>query len=216
MIDDIADKLAQGDVTSAAINRDLARLSKMHFRKRFQDWSCGFATIAANKHGVEQALGLILYALSLISLTQWRHICCGRGSDRSVDTFTEWYVFGTLLISVLIFIFLPNLALLSTYFSATTVIILLNIVLLQPVLGGEIVSPQRSLLLFVCNVIQIVVMFATWYSLGGEMEPLLTSVLTFATIGYSVKMPKTAITQIATNFVLVAVYLSHLMGRYGR
>lgn len=57
-----------------------------------------------------------------------------------------------------------------------------------------------SILLFVCNVTQIVFMFETWYRLGKQPDPLLTSVLTFATIGYAKKMPSwVVIAQIATE-----------------
>ena len=103
---------------------------------------------------------------------------------------------------------------LSTYFSATTVIALLNVVLLEGVFGGK-ASPERSVLLFMCNVAQIVFMFATWYRLGKQPEPLLTSIKTFATIGYAETMPCIAMVQIATDFVLLAVFLSHLVVSLG-
>lgn len=84
-------------------------------------------------------------------------------------------------------------------------------------LFGDLQSPGRSILLFICNLAQIIFMFATWYRLGGYLktEALLQSVLTFATIGYAEKMPLTAIAQIATNFVLPAIFLSHLIGQLG-
>jgi hypothetical protein len=58
-------------------------------------------------------------------------------------------------------------------------------------------------------------MFATWYKLGGVSDPLLQSILTFATIGYAPAMPRVAMAQIATNFLLLAIFLSHLIGRVG-
>src|SRR5262249_49184774 len=104
---------------------------------------------------------------------------------------TDAYVCGVLLLSVWIYS-VPSvcLASLSTYFSASTVIVLMNIVLLQG-LFGKILSPERSLLLFMCNVAQVTVMFTTWYRLGGYSgtEALLKSILTFATIDYAEKMP---------------------------
>jgi hypothetical protein len=110
----------------------------------------------------------------------------------------------------------PNvcLASLSTYFSATTVIVLLNVVLLEGVFGGK-ASPERSLLLFMCNVAQIVFMFAIWYRWGKQPAPLLTSIKTFATIDYAKTMPRIAMAQIATDFVLLAIFLSHLVGQLG-
>ena len=104
-----------------------------------------------------------------------------------------------------------SLAWWSTYFSASTVIVLLNVVLLHRVFG-EIPKPERSLLLFICNVAQIILMFAAWYQLLGcysQSDALLKSILAFATIGYAEDMPKVAMLQIATDFVLLAIFLSH-------
>jgi hypothetical protein len=132
------------------------------------------------------------------------------------DCFTEWYVVGILIASVLIYYFVPNfwLAILSTYISASTLIVMLHIVLLQRVFA-PIASAERSLLLFMCNVAQIVFMFATWYRLGGEPGPLLTSVLTVATIGSAKTMPRLAMLQIATDFLLLAIFLGFLLGQFG-
>jgi hypothetical protein len=77
-------------------------------------------------------------------------------------------------------------------------------------------SAERSLLLFICNAAQIVVMFATWYRLGGysETDALLKSVLTFATIGYAECKPFVAMAQIATDFLLLAIFLGFLLGQF--
>jgi hypothetical protein len=132
-----------------------------------------------------------------------------------LDSFTEWYVFVVMLLSGGIY-FVPSawLALLSTWFSAGTVVVMLHIVLLQRVFES-IVSAERSILLFMCNVAQIVFMFATWYRWGGEPGPLLKSILTFATIGYAKTMPGVAMTQIATDFVLLFIFLGFLLGQLG-
>ena len=103
----------------------------------------------------------------------------------------------------------------SAYFSATTLIVLLNILLLER-LFEEKASVGRSLLLFICNVAQITLMFATWYRLGGATDALLLSVLTLATISYEQDMPTIAMAQIATDFVLLAIFLSHLVGQLGQ
>ena len=94
---------------------------------------------------------------------------------------------------------------------------MLNIELLQRVFG-PVADPARSLLLFMCNVAQIVFMFGTWYRLCGgysETEALLKSILTFATISYADKVPAVAMAQIATDFVLLAIFLSQLVGQLG-
>ena len=189
----------------------------MHFRQGLRNWGRGFGTIAARTYGIERVVDWLLYSLTLLSPTQWLYIGLGGERVRSVNTWIDLYVVVALVVSILSFLF-PSLTagLVSTYFSAITLIAVLNIVLLQRVFRGEIVSPERSLLLFICNIAQIVLMFATWYFLGGEKAPLLRSVLTFATIGYSETMPRTTMTQIAIDFVLLAVYLSHLVGRVGK
>ena len=53
------------------------------------------------------------------------------------------------------------------------------------------------------------------YELGAQKDPLLRSVLTFATINYADDMPNLAMLQIATNFFLLAIFLSHLIGQVG-
>ena len=79
----------------------------MHFTQGLHDWARGFATIREEKHGIEQYFGLLLYALTLISLPQWWHVCFGKAGDKSVDTCTEWFVVVALVISILIFFFSP-------------------------------------------------------------------------------------------------------------
>jgi hypothetical protein len=120
--------------------------------------------------------------------------------------------------SVVTYFWAPNVwcAGFSTFFSASTVIVLLNVVLLQRVFGA-VFSPERSLLLFICNAAQITFMFATWYNLCGVRDPLLKSILTFATISYVDvdKMKPVAMAQIALDFLLLAIFLSHLIGRVG-
>jgi hypothetical protein len=99
----------------------------------------------------------------------------------------------------------------------STIIVLLNIVVLQRVFGKPAL-PERSLLLFMFNVAQIVFMFGTWYRMLGdysETEALLKSILTFATVGYAKTMPRLAMAQVTTGFVLLAIFLSHLVGQLG-
>jgi hypothetical protein len=188
----------------------------VHFRQGFRDWWDGARKIATGTLGIERVVGLALYALLLATPTQWAFIGFGTRT-RPLYSLTDAYVVGVLFLTIW-FYQVPTVwsAWLGTYFSATSVVVLLNIVLFQR-LFGELQSPGRSLLLFMCNVAQIIFMFATWYRLGGysKIEALLKSVLTFATIGYADKMPRTAIAQIATDFMLLAVFLSHLIGQLG-
>jgi hypothetical protein len=193
----------------------------MDFRSRFRRWwsrrtqIANKTQIANEKWGIVRVVGVPLYELTVLPPTTWAYIGFAT-EDRPLYWFTDACVVGALIVSVGIYYLAPNacLALLSTYFSAITVIVLLNVVLLQRVFGG-IASPERSLLLFMCNVAQIVFMFGTWYRLGREPEPLLKSILTSATLDYAKTMPRVAMAQIATDFVLLAIFLSHLVGQLG-
>jgi hypothetical protein len=153
-----------------------------------------------------------LYLLTLFSLPSLVIILFNR-NDRWI---TDAYVVAVLVFSVVTYVLAPYTwcAVVSTYFSASTVIVLLNIVVLQRVFG-PVFSPERSLLLFICNVAQITFMFAAWYYLCGVPGPLFKSILTFATIDKAEQMPSVAMAQIATNFVLLAIFLSQLVGRVG-
>ena len=182
----------------------------------FEIWRNNLKKIWATTRGIECIVGIILYCLTLLSLHQWILILLG-SRNKARSSFVDLYVFFALILSVAIFVFWPTrwLSVLSAYLSASTVVVLLNVVLLREVLG-DVESPGRSLLLFICNVTQIVFMFATLYYLGEHKEDaLLKSVLTFATIGYADRMPKMTMVQIGTDFLLVAIFLSHLMGVLG-
>jgi hypothetical protein len=186
----------------------------MHFRDGLGRWQYDLTKIVDETDGIVRVVGMVLHLLTLASPPQWAYIGFGTLA-RPRYWLTDLYVVGVLLLSIGIYL-APSvcLAWFSTYFSASTVIVLLHIVLLRRVFGTA-PSPERSLLLFMCNVAQIVIMFGAWYTLGNEPEPLLTSVLTFATIGYAKTMPHVAMAQIATNFVLLAIYLAHLVDQIG-
>jgi hypothetical protein len=187
----------------------------MHFRKGLQDWWSGLKKVEEEMRGIERVVGIALCTLRLTVLTEWVHVGFGK-PDRPLNWFTDAVVFGVAVVSAVIY-WGPNvyLAGVSTYFSYATLIILLNVLLLERIFG-EKASVGRSLLLFICNVAQITLMFATWYRLGGVSNPLLISILTLATIGYEPSMATIAMIQILTNFVLLAIFLSHLVGQIGQ
>jgi hypothetical protein len=187
----------------------------MHFRRGFRRWRAGLARICKETQGIARMVGVPLYVLNLLTslITQLAYIGFGT-KKRHLGWFTDLCVFVVLIASILIYCFVPSLAWLGTIFSASTVIAMLNIVLMQGVFG-PIQSPERSLLLFICNLAQITVMFATWYSLYRVHDPLLQSILTLATISHVNEMKPVAMAQIATDFLLLAVFLSQLIGQLG-
>jgi hypothetical protein len=189
----------------------------MGVREQFEIRRNNLKKVWVETQGIERVVGIVIYGLKILSLSELIPILLWK-EDKAPSSFTDTYVVLALVLSVAIFFFWPGfwLAVLSAYLSGSTVLVLLNIVLLRKVFG-DIESPERSLLLFICNVTQIVFMFATWYYyLGAHKEDALRiSVLTFATIAHAEKMPEVAMLQIATDFILLAIFLSHLIGQVG-
>jgi hypothetical protein len=181
------------------------------FQRARYDWRNNRARINWYTEGIVWVIGRLLHRLMWLTPTQLVSTALPK---RHVDCFTELYVVDVLVLSIGIYL-VPSvwLASLSTYISASSLIVWLHIVLLQRAFA-PIKSPQRSLLLFICNVVQIVFMFATWYRLCEVPDPLLKSILTFATISYADKMP-VAIAQIATDFLLLAIFLGFVIGQFG-
>ena len=107
---------------------------------------------------------------------------------------------------------------LTTYFLSATIIILLNVTFLTK-LFGPVVSNERTLLLFGFNVAQAILTFAIWYRFVldlGAGRALFEALLVFGTIGYPEGADTIVSIQIATDFMLVAVFLAVFVGNLGR
>jgi len=201
----------------------------MHFKS---EWWDGMKKIQSQPCGIERLVGTILHFLNIFLLSfwmyllakwiyiRWKYIRFGtRERPQSLSWVIDLYVCGALVLSILIFYWRPSecLAWVSAV-SGSTLLVLVNVVLLSKVLG-DIESPERSLILFMCNLAQIVFMYATWYHLKGayaQDEALLKSVLVLGTVGYPDKTPTVATIaqlQIATDIILLAIFLGHLAGR---
>jgi hypothetical protein len=79
-------------------------------------------------------------------------------------------------------------------------------------------SAGRSLILFICNVVQIILMFSIWYQLEAgpaKGDALFQSLLVFAKLGYPKHLEVLVGMQIATDFLLLAIFLAHQVGRVG-
>jgi hypothetical protein len=115
---------------------------------------------------------------------------------------------------------IPNcpLAWICSYFLFSTVVVLLHVVLLSKVFGN-VFSAERSLILFICNVVQLIFTFSIWYELiikqTTKGEALLKALLVFATLGYPPEAGVIVGLQIATDFLLLAIFLAHIVGRVG-
>ena len=93
-----------------------------------------------------------------------------------------------------------------------------RVLFLKKLLGPP-ASDERSLLLFFLNVIQVVLSFAIFYRCKLSIsvgKALFKTLLVFGTIG-SVDGAETIVGfQIATDFLLLAVFLAFFVGNLGR
>ena len=108
-------------------------------------------------------------------------------------------------------------ALVCSYISASTVVALLQVVFLSKLLG-PILSAERSLILFVLNVVQIVFTFSIWYQLEAGLSrenALFNALLVLGTVGYYDRANVLVGLQIATDLLLFAIFLASLIGRVG-
>ena len=155
----------------------------MRFREGWREWWDGLKKIQRRTRGIERWVGIPLYGLTLLVPTQWIPFVC-ETRERPLSSVIDGYVVGVLAFSISVYCH-PSvpLAWLNAYFSGGTLLVLVNVVLLRKVFG-DIESLERTLLLFMCNLAQIVFMYATWYHLEGQGDALLRSVLVLATIGF--------------------------------
>ena len=96
----------------------------MQFRRGLRDWWIGLKRVAAEARGIERVFEIVLCVLRLALPTEWVHLGFGT-QERPLHSFTDAYVICVLIASAFIYSF-PKvyLAWLSTYFSASTLIML--------------------------------------------------------------------------------------------
>lgn len=113
--------------------------------------------------------------------------------------------------------------LIAFYFLASVIVYLLNVVLLSKVLG-DILSRERSLILLILNIAQVMVIFAIFYRWKlpnlGFWEALIDAVFVFGTVSLPLEIERGAkpfaAFQTAIDFMLLAVFLAHFVGGLGR
>jgi hypothetical protein len=101
------------------------------------------------------------------------------------------------------------LAWLASYFLIGTIVLMANIVFLTKIFG-PLKSIERTLLLFIFNLVQLILTFAIWYRsvLGLQArEALFKAMLVFGTIGYPEGAEVVVGVQIAADFFLLAIFL---------
>jgi hypothetical protein len=103
----------------------------MQLRAGLRAWWIDVEKVRTERRGIGRLFGFALCILRLATPTEWVHLLLGT-KERPLYSFTDAYVVGVLTVSAIIYLF-PSVLLagISTYFSATTLVVLLNIVLLE-------------------------------------------------------------------------------------
>ena len=189
----------------------------------FSEWRDDLRTIRTSLEvaGLEKVFDLIIYLLTKGVITEWLLLTRRWRDYRQIVT--ESYVcITTLLLACTLGLshLAPKISVgFATYILISAIIILLNVVFLTKVFGKPI-SNERTLLLFFLNVVQAVLTFAIWYRFALSMqarEALFNATLVFGTVGYPKKGADIIVTfQIATDFLLIAVFLAFFVGNLGK
>jgi hypothetical protein len=195
---------------------------KVYVTKSLRDYVAGFRKIWSRLNGIECLIALFLYVLWAFTLSFWlRIILCRIFRGIRQTLVIEAYVAGSAILAIAVWLWVPTFwwAILCSYFLFSTVVVLLHVVLLSKVFG-DIESAERSLILFMCNVVQLVFTFSIWYELKASQakgEALLNAILVFGTLDYphNANAMVVVAVQIVTDFLLLAIFLAHIVGRVG-
>lgn len=178
----------------------------------------GLRRVSAELQGVEKYVGFALLLPWALCVSYWLGRCV---EEKNRAGAIDAYVCTGALITIVTWWAESNwlLLLLCTYLSLSSLLALLQVVFLSKIMG-PLLSAERSLLLFLINVVQFVFMFAGWYKYVGMTEgvdALFNSIQVLATIGYppDAKVRVIVMLQVASNMLLLAVFLSHLIGKIG-
>jgi hypothetical protein len=170
-------------------------------------------------NGIEFAIGYAIYLPTVLQVSFYVGKVSHRLEPKQRTWPTEVYVCICTALTILNWCMGPtwwgNIG--CSYISASTVVTLLQVVFLHQ-LFGEMHSTRRSMILLLLNVVQILFMYAAWYQLETTMpdqDMLLQTLFVFATIGHPEHVAHIIIElQIATNFILLVVFLNHLVSRW--
>jgi hypothetical protein len=190
------------------------------FLEGVRDWCTDLRTIYETDkvYGIEKRFDLSIFALSFFALSRFLQFFWGKkGQD------PRWFIEAYVLTIVVVPMFLlcwSNCwsATVASYLLASTFVVLFNVVFLSKLLG-PVQSNERTLLFFLLNVIQVVLTFAILYRVTvpnlSYLQAIFKALLVFSTISYPKESEVVAGLQIVVDFVLLAVFLSHFVGRLG-
>src|SRR5258708_26299076 len=170
-------------------------------------------------HGIEKPFDWFIFALKIFTPLQLPQLFWGR-SERWRPWCTDTFVVGATIVLFYLLLWVdswPQLSfLIAFYLLANIIIILLNILFLTKIVG-RVASYERTLILFMLNVAQVVLIFAIFYRWERPdleaKDALVMALLVFGTIGYEQGAKPIAAFQFVIDFMLLAVFLAHFVRR---
>ncbi|HEY7297641.1 MAG TPA: hypothetical protein VH684_06870, partial [Xanthobacteraceae bacterium] len=137
------------------------------------DFRRDFKKIWEQLNGIEWLAASILFALSLFLLSYWLRRLLSKWFGWNRGRIIDCYVIACVTITVVNWWFGPWIWLswFCSYISTSTIIALLSVLFLRKTIG-DVQSAERTLLLFILNVVQVVFMFASWYQICRNEDAL--------------------------------------------
>lgn len=182
--------------------------------RRDEKWPRELVTLWRSLAGIEAVVAAGLYLIWPLFVSFYLNLFLRERRSLAI----ELYVLLCLGITVAVWVVPTTFgAVVCSYFSLSSVVALLDVVFLSKALGG-IESTERSLILFLCNLAQVVLMFSVWYQLEAQIdkyEALFSAILVLGTLGYPTGARVVVELQVATDLLLFAIFLAHLVGRVG-
>jgi hypothetical protein len=177
---------------------------------------------APNLHGIEKPVGVALFVLNTLAPTELIRLFVWNWNEKR-KSFPDLYVVAVTVLLGFLLRWSPSWPVLSRwiagYLLASVIVYLLHVVLLTKVFG-PVRSVARSLILLIFNVTQVVLIFAIFYRSMGIDDALVDAVLVFGTVSLpdevARKARSVAAIQVATDIMLLAVFLGHFIGGLGR
>jgi hypothetical protein len=185
--------------------------------QKFGNWRLEFRKISGSTevHGLERYACIVFHFLRIFSASYWLI-----DTSKSI----ELYVVSKALVLLILLTLLPHDFLIAalpiaSYLLFELYVVQFTILLLRKVEStAPPVSVERSLLLFIFNVAEVILAFAIFYRLVLDCpvtEAIVVSILVLGTVGYPAGAASIVSVQIVLDFLLLAIFLAALVGRVG-
>jgi hypothetical protein len=175
--------------------------------------------------GMEKAFDLVTFALNILILSQIVQFFVWGRRDQVPKWFIDVYVAAATVVLMCLLWWSDSMpqvgVIVACYLLASTIIVLFNVLFLTKLsFIGPVASNERTLLLFIFNVAQVVLAFAILYRWKlpnlQTYDALFKTLLVFGTIGHPEGAEAIVGLQIVIDFVLLAVFLAFFVGKLGR